>query len=91
MLTFGGEVEPLVPCGRFAAFKKSIQMAWNSPFFGKITGHFSLIVPPYPASGLSSRFKRGDAWLCKWEIQSRASAISLYGRATVNSKTEEER
>jgi hypothetical protein len=30
---------------RFAACKRSLQMAWNSPFFGKITGHFSPTVP----------------------------------------------
>jgi hypothetical protein len=41
----------LVPCRRFAACKKSLQMACNSPFVGKITGHFSPVVSPFPAKG----------------------------------------
>jgi hypothetical protein len=85
MPSFGGEVKPSDPCLRFTACERSFQMAWISPFLGKITGHFSLIVPPFLARGLSRRCRRGDAWRCK-----RASTISLYGCVTANSSIEEE-
>jgi hypothetical protein len=62
MPSFGGEVKPSVPCRRFAACKRSCQMAWNSPFIGKITRHFSPTVPPFPARGPSHRRRRGTWW-----------------------------
>jgi len=30
--SFGGEVKPSVPCRRFAACKKSLNVAWKSTF-----------------------------------------------------------
>jgi hypothetical protein len=68
MPSFGGEVKPSVPCRRFASCKRSLQMAWNLSFVGKITDHFSRIVPPLPARGLSRCRKREGAWRCKWEL-----------------------
>jgi hypothetical protein len=50
----------------------------KDPIVGKITGHFSPIVPPFPARGLSRRCRRGGAWGCKWELpKHRVSTISL--------------
>jgi hypothetical protein len=68
MPSFRGEVKPSVPCRRFAACKRSLQMAWNSPFFGKITGHFLPTVPPFPARGLLCRHRCGGAWQWKREL-----------------------
>jgi hypothetical protein len=45
MPSFGGEVKPSVSFRTFVACKRSLQMAWNPPFVGKITGHFSPTVP----------------------------------------------
>jgi hypothetical protein len=59
MPSFGGEVKP-------SACKRHLQMAWNSPFVGKITGNFWSIVRPFPARGLLRRRMRGGAWRCKW-------------------------
>jgi hypothetical protein len=61
MPSFGGEVKPSVPYRRFAACRRSLQMACNSPFVGKITGHFSPTVPPLPAGGLSRRHRSEGA------------------------------
>jgi hypothetical protein len=66
--SFGGEVKPSVPCRRFAACKRPLQVAWDSPFVGTITGNFSPIVPPFTARGHSRRCRRGGAWRCKWEL-----------------------
>jgi hypothetical protein len=48
--------------------KDPIQMAWNPPFLGKITGHFSPTVPSFPVRGLSRRHRRGGSWRRKWEL-----------------------
>jgi hypothetical protein len=53
-------------------------MDWNSLFVGKITGYFSLTVPPFPAEGLSHCWKCGGVWQCKCEL----STISLNGCGT---------
>jgi hypothetical protein len=46
--------------------------------FGKITSHFSPIVLPFHARGLSRRCRRGGAWRCKWELpKHRVSTIRL--------------
>jgi hypothetical protein len=68
MLSFGGEVKPSVPCHRFSACKRFLQMAWNSPFVGKITRHLSPTVPPFPARGLSHHHRCGGAWQWKREL-----------------------
>jgi hypothetical protein len=56
MLSFREEVNPLVPC------RRTHQMT------SKFTGHFSPIVPPFPARGLSRRCRRGGFWWCKLEL-----------------------
>jgi hypothetical protein len=61
-----------------AACKTSLHLAWKSQFGGKITGHFSPTVPPFPARDLSRRWGRGGAWRCKCRV----STISLYGCGT---------
>jgi hypothetical protein len=68
MPSFEGEVKPLVTRRRFAACNRSLQMARNSPFASKITGHFSPIVPPFPATGLLHHCRRGGSWRCKWVL-----------------------
>jgi hypothetical protein len=67
--SFRREVKLSVPCCRFVACKRSLQMAWNSPFVSKITGHFLPPVPPFPARGLLCHRRRGDTWWHKWELQ----------------------
>jgi hypothetical protein len=67
MPSFGGEVKPSVPCCRFAACKRFLQIAWNSLFDAKLTGHFSLIVSPFVAGGLTRR-RRGGFWRYKREL-----------------------
>jgi len=64
--SFGGEVKPSVPCRRFAACKRSLNLcgSWNS---GKITiGHFSPTVPPF-AARISRIIAYGGTWRLRWE------------------------
>ena len=49
--SFGGEVKPLVPCRRFAACKRSLNLRWSRNL-GKITGH--IIRPQFHLSLLGS-------------------------------------
>jgi hypothetical protein len=69
---FQGEKNPSegksVPCRRFAVCKRSLQMAWKSPFVGKITCHFSPTFTPFPARGLSRRCRSGCTWRFKWVL-----------------------
>ena len=46
--SFGGEVKPSVPCRRFAACKRSLNLR-GSRNLGKITGQFSPTVPRFAA------------------------------------------
>jgi hypothetical protein len=48
MPSFGGEVNSSVPCRRFAACKRSLQIAWNSVFDGKINRTFIAHSSPFP-------------------------------------------
>jgi hypothetical protein len=48
MPSFGGEVKPSVPCRRFAACKRLLQIAWNSLFYGKINRTFLAHISPFP-------------------------------------------
>ena len=59
--SFGGEVKPLVPCSRFAARKRSLNLR-GSRNLGKITGHLSR-----PHFHLSRRCGRTGTWRRKWE------------------------
>jgi hypothetical protein len=88
MPSFGGEVKLSVLCDRFAARKRTLQIAWNSLFVSNITGHFSpllevsRVVVSVGAPGGKSR-----------KFQSRARKISLHGtshRGTIEEEEEEE-
>ena len=46
--SFGGEVKPSVPCRRFAACKRSLNLR-GSRNLGKITGQFFANIPPFAA------------------------------------------
>ena len=50
--SFGGEVKPSVPCRRFAACKRSLNVAWKSSFRQNYRTTFSPTVPN-SASGIS--------------------------------------
>jgi hypothetical protein len=68
MPSFGVEVKRSVPCSRFVACKRSLQIAWNSLFDGKFHRAFLTHSFPFPARGLSRRCRRGDSWCYKWEL-----------------------
>jgi len=55
--SFGGEVKPSVPCRRFAACKRSLELR-GSQILGQICRNISRprIVPPSAAGGLSRRW-----------------------------------
>jgi hypothetical protein len=65
MPSIGGEVKPPVPCRRFAACKRSLQIEWNSLF--EINPAFLAHSCPFPARGLSRRM-RGGFWRYKQEL-----------------------
>jgi len=46
---FGGEVKPSVPCRRFAACKRSLNVMWKSKFRQNYRPTFSPTVPPFAA------------------------------------------
>ena len=50
--SFGGEVKPSVPCRRFAAYKRSLNVAWKSTFRQNYRTTFSPTVPT-SAAGIS--------------------------------------
>jgi hypothetical protein len=47
--SFGGEVKPSVPCRRFAACKRSLNVTWKSTFRQNYRPTFSPTVPPFDA------------------------------------------
>jgi len=51
--SFGGEVKPSVPCCRFAACKKSLNVAWKSTFRQNYQTFLAHRVPPFATRGLS--------------------------------------
>ena len=61
--SFGGEVKPSVPCRRFAACERSLNLC-GSRNLGKIT--FSPTVPPF-AARISRVVADGGTWRLKWE------------------------
>jgi hypothetical protein len=60
--SFGGEVKPSVPCRRFAAFKKSLQLRGSRNCKLNSLGHFSPIVLPFSDRGLSRHLCAERAW-----------------------------
>ena len=63
--SFGGEVKPSLPCRRFAAYKRSLNLrgSWN---LGKITGQFIAHSSSFRCQNLS-RCRRTGTWWRKWE------------------------
>jgi len=47
--SFGGEVKPPIPCRRFAACKRSLNVKWKSTFRQNYRPTFSPTVPPFTA------------------------------------------
>ena len=54
MPSFGGEVKPSVPCRRFAACKRSLNVAWKSTFRQNYQTTFSPTVLTSPLRSLTS-------------------------------------
>jgi hypothetical protein len=48
----------------------------------KFTGHFSPVVPPFPATGLSLRCRRGGSWWRKLELLKPGFVQQAYGCST---------
>ena len=63
---FGGEVKPSVPCRRFAACKRSLNLRGNRNL-GKITGQFLAHSCTYRCQDLSRRCGRTGIWRRKWK------------------------
>ena len=53
--SFGGEVKPSVPCRRFTACKRSLNVMWKSGTSGKIHRPFLVHVVPPLAARISRR------------------------------------
>ena len=71
--SFGGEAKPSVPCRRFAACKRSLNLG-GSRNLGKITGHLSrpqlhLSLLGSLASLLTYRHLAAKVWTCKGEVK----------------------
>ena len=64
--SFGGEVKPSVPCRRFAACKRFLNLR-GSRNLGKITGQFLAHSSTFRCSDLSCRCGRTGTWRRKWE------------------------
>ena len=64
--SFGGEVKPSVPCRRFAACKRSLNLC-GSRNLGKIAGQFLAHSSTFRCQELSRRCGRTATWRRKWE------------------------
>ena len=64
--SFGGEVKPSVPCRRFAACKRSLNLRGSRNLGRNYRTTFSPTVPPYAARMLR-RCGRTGTWQRKWE------------------------
>ena len=66
--SFGGEVKPSVPCCRFAACKRSLNVPWKTCILGKIVGHVSRVrSSTFRRQGLSGSTDEEADWWQKWE------------------------
>ena len=77
--SFGGKVKPSVPCRRFAACKRSLNVAWKSSFRQNYRTTFSPTVPPSAAGDLSRRGGREGTWW--WKVgtsKKRGKAMASY-------------
>ena len=64
--SFGREVKPSVPCRRFAACKRSLNLR-GSRNLGKITGQFLAHSSTFRCEDLSRRCGPTGTWRRKWE------------------------
>jgi hypothetical protein len=65
--SFGGDVKPSVPCRRFTACKRSLNVVWKSTLRQIYWLIFLPISLTFCCLDLSRRVGRGDIWLRKWE------------------------
>jgi hypothetical protein len=67
--SFGGEVKPAVPCCRFTACKRTLNVTWKSAFRQNsrllFLAHWS---STSRCLDLSRRVGRGDTWRQQWEL-----------------------
>jgi hypothetical protein len=64
--SFGGEVKPSLPCRRFEACKRSLNLG-GSRNLGKITGNFLAQSSTFRCQDLSRLCGRTGTWRRKWE------------------------
>jgi hypothetical protein len=62
--SFGGEVNPSVPCRRFAACKRALNVPWKAKLSSMILAH---AVPPFAARGLLGNTDEETDWWRKWK------------------------
>ena len=60
--SFGGEVKPSVPCRRFTACKRSLNVMWKSGISGKIHPPFLAHIVPPLATRISGETTSGESW-----------------------------
>ena len=60
--SFGGEVKPLVPCRRFTACKRLLNVTWKSGISGKIHRLFLAHIVPPLATRISGETTSGESW-----------------------------
>ena len=65
--SFGGEVKPSVPCRRFAACKRSLNLRGSRNLGKNYRTTLSPTVPPFAARISSRRCGRTGTWRRKWE------------------------
>jgi hypothetical protein len=65
--TVGEEVKPSVPCHRFAAHKRSLNVTWKLSFRQYYRILFSPISSTFRCLDLSRRVGRGGIWRRQWE------------------------
>jgi hypothetical protein len=67
--SFRGEVKPAVPCRRFAACKRSLNVTWKSAFRQKFWATLSRPLSSTSCcSDLSHHVGRGEIWRRQWEL-----------------------
>jgi hypothetical protein len=66
--SFGGEVKPAVPCRRFAACKRSLNVTWKSAFKQNSRLLFLALSSTSRCLALSRRVGRGDIWRRQWKF-----------------------
>ena len=60
--SFGGEVKPSVPCRRFTACKRFLNVTWKSGISGKIHRPFLAHIFPPLATRISGETTSGESW-----------------------------